>query len=161
MTLHVGGAYGNKASAIQTFVAHADMLSHSARACLTIENDDTTFDIDDVLTLCEHTGLPAVFDFFHHQCHHRRDHWLDGLPELLERVVATWGERVPKFHLSSAREPGKTAHADYLREEDLATALALMQGVRGDEPYDLMLEAKVKEKAVVRLLETSLPQQAR
>lgn len=158
MTLHVGGAYGDKVSAIRAFIESVEMLSPTARACLAVENDDTTFDINDVLTICECTGLPAIFDLFHHQCHHRRTDWQDELPELLERVVATWGERVPKFHLSSARESGSTAHADYVQEEDLNMALTFMREVDGGAPFDLMLEAKAKEGAVLRLLETHAPQ---
>jgi UV DNA damage repair endonuclease len=71
---------------------------------------------------------------------------------LLERAAATWGPRVPKLHLSSRRAGTKTGHADYVEPADFQTLLALMDAVRpADAPYDLMLEAKAKEQALLAL----------
>jgi UV DNA damage endonuclease len=152
LTLHVGGAYGDKAAAVERFAENFRRLSEPARRMLILENDDTTYHLDDVLPLCERLGIPLVFDYFHHLCHHVGDEHDDGLTEKLERVAATWGGRVPKLHLSSARPDGPpTAHADYVRPEDLDAFVEVMDAVGGDEPYDLMLEAKAKERATVAL----------
>jgi UV DNA damage repair endonuclease len=66
--------------------------------------------------------------------------------------VASWGDRVPKVHVSSARAPGQKAHADHVEDEDLDVALAVLAAVGGDRPVDVMLEAKAKEAAVLRQL---------
>ncbi|MDX1530166.1 MAG: UV DNA damage repair endonuclease UvsE [Rhodothermales bacterium] len=153
LTLHVGGAYGDKPAAVERFAANVERLSDEARGMLTLENDDTTYDLDDVLPLCERLGLPLVFDYFHHLVYHRGDDPHDGLTEKLERVSATWGRRVPKLHLSSQQPGGRRgAHADYVRPDDLQRFLDLMDGVGGDAPYDLMLEAKQKERATLDLM---------
>lgn len=154
MTLHVGGLYGDKEVALARFADNAALLSPSARARLTLENDDKLYGIREVLGLCETLGLPAVFDIFHHKCHPGPHDWREDLPELLERVVRSWGEKVPKLHLSSAREPGKTAHADSIRAEDLAELTILMAGISGNGVYDVMLEAKLKDKALLELVTT-------
>lgn len=154
LTLHVGGAYGDKAASIERFKQNFHRLSDAARAMLTLENDDTIYTLDDVLGLCEDLGIPLVFDFFHHRLLHEGDDPLDGLEEKLERVVATWGRRVPKFHLSSARpgpNPQRGAHADYVRMEDVQFVLDTMARIGGDAPFDLMLEAKQKERAVLEV----------
>ena len=155
LTLHVGGAYGDKPSAVDRFAENFERLSDDAQRMLILENDDTTYHLDDVLALCERIDVPLVFDYFHHLCHHTGDDPHDGLDEKLERVVRTWNGRVPKLHLSSARSDGSapTAHADYVRPEDLDALLAVMDGVGGDEPYDVMIEAKAKERATVTLQE--------
>ena len=154
LTLHVGGAYGDKAAATQRFKQNFERLSPDVQNMLTLENDDTTYHLDDVLPLCESLGIPLVFDFFHHRCHHVGDCPMDGLVEKLERVAKLWGRRVPKCHLSSQRPgPGSpTAHADYVLVEDFQAFLDLMADVGGDAPYDLMLEAKQKECATLELM---------
>ena len=152
MTLHVGGAYGDREAALERFGENFGRLSAQAQGRLVLENDDTTFDIDEVLALCRKVQRPAVFDFFHHRCLHRANDWRHGLLKRLEEVVGSWDGATPKFHLSSARQEGQTAHADYIAESDLVETIEILAGVGGDRPYDLMLEAKAKEGAVLAAL---------
>jgi len=156
LTLHVGGAYGDKPAALDRFSQNLEELSDLARGMLTLENDDVTFSLDDVLPLCQRTGLPLVFDYFHHHLLHTGDDPDNGLPERLAAVAETWGRRVPKLHLSSQQPGGRRgAHADYVRSDDFARLLDIMELVPGDGPYDLMLEAKQKERATLALMEAA------
>lgn len=66
--------------------------------------------------------------------------------------MASWGDRVPKVHVSSARAPGEKAHANHVGDVDLDLALAVLAAVGGDRPLDVMLEAKAEEAAVLRQL---------
>lgn len=66
--LHVGGVYGDKSSAIERFKSNFDRLSESAKKRLVIENDDKSFNIEDILNICKHLNIPAVFDNLHHRC---------------------------------------------------------------------------------------------
>ena len=154
MTLHVGGAYGDREAAVERFGRNFERLSQRARERLVLENDDTTFDIADVLHLCSQLELPAVFDFFHHRCLYRAGDVRQDLIALLGEVVASWKGAPPKFHLSSAREAGLTAHADYLQTRDLLDAIGALGEVADDEPFDLVLEAKAKDGAVLEAMKT-------
>lgn len=151
MTLHVGGAYGDKAAAMDRFVQNLEWLSDEARSRLAVENDDTTFTLAETVALGERTGLPVIVDLFHHRCNPSGATWDEGLVPLLERAVATWGRRVPKLHLSSQKPGTTTSHADYLLMDDVQALLDLMAQVGGDAPYDLMLEAKMKECALLEV----------
>ncbi len=151
LTLHIGGAYGDKARALETFQANFQRLPERVKTRLTLENDDKIFAVDEVLYLCERLSIPAIFDFFHHACHPGQGPCKDDLTGTLQRVVATWEGRVPKFHLSSPRDLS-TAHADFVTREDFERALRRMQEVNSDEPFDLMLEAKAKEQAVLGVM---------
>ncbi len=155
ITLHVGGAYGDKAAALTRFAETFPRLSPQAQARLTLENDDRTFTAGEVLGLCEALNIPVVFDFFHHKLNPTLETWDVDLLPLLERVVKTWGARIPKFHLSSPRD-FTTAHADLVEAQDFAQTLDALAQVGGDAPYDLMLEAKLKDVAVLRLAEETL-----
>lgn len=153
MTLHVGGAYGDKPAARARFAQNLDRLSDVARERLTIENDDTTWGLPEVVSLAEETGLPMVADLFHHRIFPSDTPWGEGVVELLGRAADTWGGRPPKLHLSSQKPGARTAHADFLDMDDVQTLLDLMDQVRGDEPFDLMLEAKRKEQAALEVRE--------
>ena len=151
MTLHVGGAYGDRTASLERFAAAFMLLSKNAQGRLTLENDDRTFSAGEVLGLCEQLGVPMIFDFFHHKLNPTFESWDAQLVALLERVVATWGGRVPKLHLSSPRD-FTTAHADRVEAVDFAQAVDALATFGGDRPYDLMLEAKLKEVALLELL---------
>ena len=157
ITLHAGGAYGDKAAALERLGENVGLLSPLARGKLTLENDDRTFHAEDVFGVCETLGLPTVFDFFHHKLNPVHERWDEGLVDLVARVVKTWGERVPKFHLSSPRD-FTTAHADYLELRDFEQVIDTLEQVGGDGPYDVMLEAKQKDVALLNLLEALTPQ---
>ena len=158
MTLHVGGAYGDKAAAMDRFEQALDRLSDEARKRLAIENDDTTYTLEETVGLAERTGLPVIVDLFHHKLNPSGATWDEGLEALLERAVATWGKRAPKLHLSSHKPGTRTGHADFLDMDDVDELVAVMEAVgEPDAPYDLMLEAKTKERALLevrRYLET-------
>ena len=152
MTLHVGGAYGDKPAALDRFERTLDRLSDDARARLAIENDDTTWDLPEVVALGERTGLRVIPDLFHHLVFPDETLPDDELADVMDRAMATWGRGVPKLHLSSQKPGKRTAHADFLDMDDVDRLVALMDrvGTPGGE-YDVMLEAKKKERAVLEV----------
>jgi UV DNA damage endonuclease len=152
IVLHVGGAYGDKAQSIQRFADNfRQFTSPVVQERLTLENDDTTYPADEVLQLCRQLNLPMIFDLFHHKCLHTAAHWEEGLPGILEQVVATWKGRIPKVHLSSQKPGTRTTHADYITDDDFEELLHWMATIHPGGEFDLMIEAKMKDKAVLEL----------
>jgi UV DNA damage endonuclease len=148
VVLHVGGAAGGKPAGSERFLAGFELLSDSARRRLVIENDDRTYGIGDVVGLSRRTGLRVVLDVHHHRCNDP-----DGLSdrEALELALATWPTGVtPKIHFSSPRPDRFRAHAN---EIDLPEFESLMRDVAGERDFDVMLEAKAKDLALIRLRE--------
>lgn len=147
IVVHVGGAYGDKPSALRRWAAAYAELPPPVRARLVLENDERLFGAEDVLSLSAKTGVPVVLDVFHHRVHAAGA----DLPQLLARAFATWRperDGLPKVHFSTQAEdqrPG--AHADYVDAEEFRAFLH----VAPDVPFDCMLEAKAKERAVFRL----------
>ncbi len=143
INIHGGGAYGDKASALNFFARNLDRLSPAVRSRLTVENDDKIFTPADLLPLCRSSGLPLVYDVHHHRC------LPDGLSieEATALAIATW-PREPLFHISSPLAgwdgPQPLRHHDFIDPSDFPDcwrALAITVEV----------EAKAKELAVLKL----------
>jgi UV DNA damage endonuclease len=167
VVLHVGGAAGGTAAALDRFVRGFERLSEPARDRLVVENDDRTFALADVLKLAERIGRPVVWDVLHHHCHDPQ-----RIPdaEALALAAATWPPGVtPKVHFSSPRTnveerrrragrrverslalPPLRAHADLV--DPIAFEHFLTSTVAGRD-VDVMLEAKAKDLALLRLRE--------
>ncbi len=148
INLHVGGAYGDKESAIDRFCDNYQLLPDTARLRLTVENDDrgNLFTTQDLLKAHRRIGIPAVFDYHHHQLN--PGEWSER--EAMTAATATWPEGItPIVHYSSSRrafeEPlvSEVAHADYIYD---------YINLYGQQA-DIMLEAKAKERAVLRYLD--------
>lgn len=148
MVIHVGSGKDQKAAALERFARAFARLDPDIRRRLIVENDDVLFDPTDVLGLCRDLGIPMVLDV-----HHARVN--PGprplTPALAADVFATWpaGE-VPKIHLSSPRdEATPRAHADFVDPADCRRLIELVE----DAPCAVMVEAKKKDQAVLKLWE--------
>jgi UV DNA damage endonuclease len=149
IVIHVGGVYGDKVSAKQRFIENFSKLSKNAQKMLILENDDKSYNIADVLDICSVLKIPAVFDILHHDCN-----TADGdLSGLLKRVVETWGESVPKFHISSRKGEKGCPHTDYIVPSDFLRFKKIIDSLPFDKEYDIMIEAKLKDKAVLKIME--------
>lgn len=145
INIHVGGAFGDKTSAMARFAESYLQLPANTRQRLTVENDDKVnmFSVHDLLWLHRETGIPVTFDYFHHEfC---TGGWSEE--EALLAAVATWPAGIsPVVHFSSSKKKWEdpaalpTAHADYLYSK---------VNTYGRE-VDIMFEAKAKETAVLK-----------
>ena len=89
VVLHVGGAYGDKKTALRRFVARCRELDAGVRRRLVAENDDRLFTAEDALAASAACGIPMVFDVLHHRLNH--DPGGRGELELLDAAARTWG----------------------------------------------------------------------
>jgi UV DNA damage endonuclease len=145
INIHGGGAYGDKPSALKTFVRNVARLLEAVRTRLTVENDDKVFTPKDLLPLCRTTGLPLVDDVHHHRC------LPDGMSveEATAAAPETWN-REPLFHIASPLAgwsgPNPARHHDEMDLNDFPTCWAELD-------LTIEVEAKGKEVAVRRLQE--------
>ena len=144
INIHGGGAYGDKPSALRALRTSIERLPEQVRSRLTLENDDKVYTPEDLLPVCNGTGVPLVYDAHHHRC------CPDGstLEASTEAVRATWGRREPLFHISSPLEgwdgPKPQRHHDYIDAKDFPKAWI-------GWPLTVEVEAKAKELAVAKL----------
>ncbi|MCP8967974.1 UV DNA damage repair endonuclease UvsE [Ectobacillus ponti] len=150
LNIHVGGAYGDKSAAVERFHENIKQLPAHVKARMTLENDDKTYTTAETLAVCQRHTIPLVFDYHHHMANPGEE----PLEELLPQVFDTWEHFgvVPKVHLSSPRsEKEFRAHADYVALEFIKPFLTLAKSLGRD--FDVMLESKQKDKALLQLME--------
>jgi UV DNA damage endonuclease len=168
VVLHVGGGAGGREAGMARFARGFERLSERARARLVIENDDRTYALTDVLGLHRQLGVRVVWDILHHHCNDP-----EAIPdsEALRLALATWPEdQVPKIHYSTPKTameektkkvgrrverswvlPQLRAHADMI--DPIAFEHFVRETAAGARDFDVMLEAKAKDLALVRLRE--------
>jgi len=158
VVLHVGGAAGGTAAAMDRFARGFERLSDAARNRLVVENDDRAFGLADVLALAGRIGRPVVWDVLHHHCHDP-----ERIPdaEALALAAGTWPPGVrPKVHFSSPRtaverrDRGAPALPPLRAHADLVDPIAFehfLTGTVAGRDVDVMLECKAKDLALLRL----------
>jgi len=113
---------------------------------LVLENDDTSYSIGAVLEICQELEIPMVLDVHHHNCYNQGE----DLGDYLEDIFATWSDRTPKIHFSSPRsKKHPKRHADYINPDAFQKFLDLASNYE----FDVMIEAKMKDKALFKLRE--------
>ena len=165
LVLHVGGAHGDRAAALFRFAARYERLPEPARRRVAVEHDEDSFALADLLRLHQITGAPVVLDTLHHQIY---DPQRIPLAQALGLALATWPRGVrAEVHFASQRTeahllpprhgharqvlaPALGQHADYVNAIEFA---AFAGGARGLPPFDVMLEAKAADLALLRLRE--------
>lgn len=151
MILHIGGAYGDKKSSIKRFIDVYSTLSDSIKSRLTIENDDKTYNVWDVLGVSSTIGIPVIFDILHHQVNYSGQEKDRDIKSILEQCFSTWNKNtgIPKIHFSSQRSDAKYGvHADAV---DINMLMELyFEFINYD--FDIMLETKDKDISVMRAM---------
>ncbi|WP_281890174.1 UV DNA damage repair endonuclease UvsE [Paenibacillus sp. YYML68] len=161
--IHVGGTYGNKETARARFIRNFQSLSERIRERITLENDDKTFNALETLEIAEEVGVPMVLDIHHDAVNPSAQ----SADELWPRIQRTWegccrqaeqdsgsepAALPPKIHVSSPKsEKDPRGHADYI---ELPPLMAFLRAIAPSTPrLDIMLEAKMKDDALVKLME--------
>jgi len=86
-------------------------LTPEARNCITIENEENSWGLDDCLTIGD--LVPIVLDIHHHWT--KTGEYIQPMDSRVSRVVDSWRDVRPTMHYSVSRE-------DYLLEHDQSTA---------------------------------------
>ena len=145
--IHCGGVYGDKKGSMERFIKVYESLNERLRSRLVIENDDKSYSVRDCLEIHKRTGIPVLFDFFHHEIN-------PGgltLSDALNNASSTWSQVDGVLMCDySSQEKGarRGVHASSLVEEDLRKKIK----ESGSLNYDLMLEIKDKEESAIKAL---------
>ena len=95
INVHIAGRAGPEG-----ILAAYKRLSPEARNCITIENEENAWGLDDCLRLID--TVPIVLDVHHHWV--REGEYIQPKDDRVKRVIESWRDRRPTMHYSVSRE---------------------------------------------------------
>ena len=147
INIHIGATYGDKTTAVKTWISNYHRLSKACKSRLTIENDDkaSMYSVQDLYdNVHSEIGIPLVFDMHHHTFN------TGNLTEkeALELAMSTWPDNIiPVIHYSESKALHESnskirpqAHSDYISKRINTYGYNV----------HIMLECKAKEDALLR-----------
>jgi UV DNA damage endonuclease len=144
LQIHIGGVYGDKQAGITRLAERYRRLPQPIRRRLVVENDDRSYTVADCLEVSRLTGVPVLFDVFHHRVNSSGETVRDAL----RHSSTTWRRKdgLPMVDYSS-QEPGQRRgrHAEHIDRCDFRRFLAQARGI----DCDVMLEIKDKENSAL------------
>jgi UV DNA damage endonuclease len=145
--MHVGGVYGDRRGGILRFMERYGCLDERIKKRLVIENDERNYSLSDCLRIHAETGIPVLFDVFHHELRNSGE----GPDEAFALFTRTWKteDGIPMVDYSHrGTERLNSRHSDSLAVERFERFLEETKPF----DYDVMFEIKDKEKSVLKVL---------
>ena len=141
---------GIKKAALGRFHQNIKKLPANIKKHMTLENDDKTYDVEETLITCEKENIPMILDYHHYMANKGEVE----LSSYLSRIFNTWNSSsaIPKVHLSSPKSnQAYRSHADFVSFEYILPFLKMAKEL--DRDFDIMIEAKQKNLAMLKLIE--------
>lgn len=146
LVLHVGSKVNGKKEGIKRFINNFNKLDEDTKKLIVIENDDKSYNIRNVLTLCEKINRPMVLDYHHFKVNKNNE----KIEDYIEKIFNTW-RSTPKIHFSSPKsKKDKRSHHDYINVDDFIEFIEKIKFINID--FDIMIEAKKKDEALFKLI---------
>lgn len=147
IVVHVGSKIGGKRLGIKRFIDNFYKLDEKVQKLIVVENDDRSYNIRNVLSLCKKLNIPMVLDYHHFRVNKNNE----KIEDYIKRIFNTWNGDIPKIHFSSPKDKkNKRSHNDYINSDDFIEFLEKVKFINKD--FDVMIEAKAKDDALFRLV---------
>ena len=152
--LHIGGVYGDKEAAIERFIHSYGLLSDEIKERLVIENDDKSYNIDEVLKIGKRLNIPVVFDNLHNEVLSFDPTKDDSF--WIRQASKTWknedgGQKIHYSQQDPDKRPG--GHSTTIR---IAKFKDFLEGLDEDQDIDIMLEVKDKNLSAIKAINYAL-----
>ena len=146
LIFHIGGKTISKEEGIKRFINNFKLLDKEIQDMILIENDDKIYDIIDCINISKRINCKIVLDYHHYMCNKGGV----DIKDYLEYIFNTF-EGIPKVHFSSPKSKKEyRAHHDYINIKEFTKFLDMIKVYNRD--IDIMIEAKMKDDAVFRLI---------
>ncbi len=142
--IHVGGVYGDKKTSIERFIKVYKTLDNKIKNRLVIENDEKSYKASDCLYISSKTGIPVLFDYFHHRLNNNGE----DTGELIKTIVSTWKRKDGPAMMDYSSQLHGERRGRHAMKIDLTDFKKFLNIVK-DSDADIMLEIKDKEKSAI------------
>lgn len=149
--MHVGGVYGNKEKSLRRFIKRYRKLDENIRNRLVIENDDKNYNLKNCLKINVLTGIPILFDLFHHEINSSGETIID----VFKGFIKTWKNKdgIPMVDYSS-QQSGEI-EGKHIKTINLKHFTKFLHETKPFD-FDVVLEIKDKEKSALKAIKKTL-----
>ena len=146
--LHIGGVYGDKQCAIKRFESVYKSLNEKVKARLVIENDDKSYNIEEVLLIGSKLNIPVIYDNLHNEKNNVESfddsYWIAKCKETWKKP-----DGAQKIHYSQqAIGKLKGAHSETIEVRKFAEFIECLP----ERMIDIMLEVKDKNISALKCI---------
>lgn len=147
--LHVGGVYDDKTQAVNRFIYNYECLTDAVKKRLVIENDDKSYNINDVLEIGKKLNVPVIFDNLHNEVNSYSKEKNDLF--FINECKSTWKKEDghQKIHYSQQdplKKPG--SHSSTIQIDKF---INFYERIKRDD-LDIMLEVKDKNLSAIKCI---------
>lgn len=153
--IHGGGVYGDKETAKKKFIYnYHKFLRGNLKKRLVVENDDRSYSLKDCLEINDETGIPIVFDTFHHECLNNGETILQAISSFLNSWESPIEGNPIIDYSSQSMGERKGKHAKTLDKNHFIKIYNEVKKSAKENKVDIdiMLEIKDKEKSALSAL---------
>lgn len=158
IVIHGGGVYGDKKSTMKRWVDNFSLLNIKTQKRLVLECCEKNYSCEDCLEISKMVFnqygfyLPVVLDTHHYNCYTQLhpNEIQKPMVDLIPLVLDTWIKRniKPKFHVSEQGSGRIGHHSDFIK---VLPKELLEIPDKYKISIDIMIEAKMKEQAILKL----------
>ena len=146
LIFHVGGKTISKEEGIKRFLNNFKLLDKEIQDMIMIENDDKIYNIIDCINISKEINCKICLDYHHYKCNNDKE----NISNYLEYIFNTF-DGIPKVHFSSPKSKKEyRAHHDFIDIKEFVKFLDMINAC--DRDIDIMIEAKMKDDALFRLI---------
>lgn len=146
LIFHVGGKTISKEEGIKRFINNFKLLDKEIQDMIMIENDDKIYNIIDCINISKEINCKICLDYHHYKCNNDKE----DISNYLEYIFNTF-DGIPKVHFSSPKSKKEyRAHHDFIDIKEFVKFLDMIKVC--DRDIDIMIEAKMKDDALFRLI---------
>ncbi|NOW06244.1 UV DNA damage repair endonuclease UvsE [Clostridium beijerinckii] len=147
--LHIGGVYNDKEQAINRFADNYKRLNDQVKERLVIENDDKSYNINDVLKIGNEINIPVVFDNLHNDinCYDREksdSYWISECNK-------TWKEKDGRQKIHYSQQDALKKAGSHSNTIKISKFIEFYESLKGQD-IDIMLEVKDKNLSAVKCI---------
>jgi UV DNA damage endonuclease len=154
INIHIGGAYGDKISAMDRFVENMQReLTPEELSWITLENDELNFNVEETVSVCNRLGIRMTYDLHHQRCYELKYGIEKSTREWFDLAATTWKNYdYQRLHISTPRD-GYTTQAKSRPHHDFITPTDIPEWLTNIPDVHVDIEAKAKETAIFKLRE--------
>lgn len=147
LIMHVGSKTLGKREGMKRFITNFQKLDTETQKLIILENDDKVYNIKNTLYLSKKLNIPMVLDYHHFICNKTNE----KIENYINEIFETWKNDIPKIHFSSPlNKKNFRSHHDYIDIKSFLNFLDKINFIEKD--FDIMIEAKMKDEALFRLV---------